>query len=194
MDAAYQHSGNCSDHSVGHFFNRSQNLAPKDAHTVNVYTQFFSPANIAFLQKQLENALTMMVGENVRVPVSDEFAQTMYDVASQNSAFLYMGQYGLDMLNEMVVEWEARIQYVSIRQQKRYDQEIIRMDRILFFPYPEPTKSVRGETVVDTSGYMLTNPWNRNYANAMSDIYKIGPQCQKLPIFPPSASMPIERS
>ena len=46
----------------------------------------------------------------------------MSDVANYNTGLVNLGQYGLDQLNESVIEWESRVQYVSLRQQKYFDQ------------------------------------------------------------------------
>jgi len=156
--------------SAGKFYNTYS--IPTSSPVSNL---FFAPSNITFLQHQLELVLTKLVGEPVRVPVNDEFIQSMYDIYSQNSGLAYSGQQGLDSLNENFIEWEARIQLISIRQQKRYETMWIKNDRLLFFPYPTPTKTLKGETVIDTSGYMLTNPHRNNFGNYLQDVLHIGP-------------------
>jgi hypothetical protein len=182
----------CDFNNIGQFFNAYGNINQSP-----VSNLFFAPSNIAYLQKQLERVLTFLVNETVKVPVNEEFMQSMYDVYSQNGGLAYLNQYGLDQLNENLIEWEARIQYVSIRQQKRYDDWILKENRVLTFPYPEPTKSLKGETVISTSGYMLTNPWKNNFGNALETIYHIGPRATPpCPSnnFPTCPSSPVTRT
>ena len=141
----------------------------------SVFNAFFSPQNIRYLQTEIEKALTLLVGQPVRVPVNDEFMQTMYDVVDQNQGLAYMGNKALDSLNEMVVEWETRIQYVSLRQQYRYQHWIVDMDQQTFMPYPASDRTLRGEVVIDTSGYTLTSPFKNNWGNYLQDVLHIGP-------------------
>jgi len=165
--------------SIGNWYNAYGETSPSP-----LTNRFFAPDNVAYLQDQLQQLLTKLVGQPVKVPINEEFAQTMQDIASQNSGFFYMGDYGLQQLNEMFVEWEGRIQYISIRQQKLYEQYFIKEDRILTFPYPESTKTLKGEVVIDTSGYLLTNPWKNNYGNFLQDVLQLGPgatpRCQEV--------------
>lgn len=138
-----------------------------------VSNRFLAPNNITYLQKQLEFLLTKLVGQPVKVPITEEFTQTLYNVASQNAGLSHQGDSALQAMNEMFLEWEGRVQYLSIRQQKLYEQYFITEDRMRIFPYPEPTKVMKGEVVIDTSGYQLTNPFHNQWANALWDIYKI---------------------
>jgi hypothetical protein len=135
--------------------------------------RFMAPNNITYLQKQLEFLLTKLVGQPVKVPITEEFTQSLYDVASRNAGLKDQGDGALQSLNEMFLEWEGRIQYLSIRQQKLYDQYFIREDRIRTFPYPEPTKVMKGEVVIDTSGYQLVHPFHNQWQNYLWDVYKI---------------------
>lgn len=157
-----------------------------------VSNRFFAEDNVRYLQKQLEFLLTQMVGQPVRVPVNEEFYQSMNDIAGQNAGYAFLGDYGLQQLNAMFVQWEARIQYISIRQQKLYDQYFIKENRILHFPYPQPTKAMKGELVVDTSGYMLTNPWGNQFGNYLQDVYGTAGTKSDKQCYLESISKPVE--
>ncbi len=170
MTPAYENGDNCSLSSIGRFYNAYDEMPHSP-----VSNRFFAPENVVFLQQQLERALTLMVGQPVKVAVNEEFTQSMYDIASQNGGLAYLGQTGLNQLNEMFLEWEARIQYVSIRQQKRYEQYFLKEDRQLVMPYPPSDRTMKGEVVIDTSGYTLTSPWKNNFGNFLQDVLHIGP-------------------
>jgi hypothetical protein len=90
---------------------------------------------------------------------------------NQNPGFGYLGKPALDLMNEMFLESEARIQVISIRQQKRYKEYILNMDRQLIFPYAPRDRIIKGEAVIDTSGYLLSNPWKNKFGQALVDIY-----------------------
>jgi hypothetical protein len=162
--------GTVSLSSIGTYYTGVSDTSPTP-----VSNRFFAPENVAYLQDQLQILLTRLVGEPVRVPINEEFAQSMYDIASRNSGLGFLGDDGLRQLNEMFVESEGRIQYLSIRQGKLQEQLFIKEDRILTFPYPEPTKCVKGELQIDTSGYMLSSPWGNNFGNYLNDVLQIGP-------------------
>lgn len=161
-------------------------MAKADVAQTAVFNRFFAPENIRYVQQQLEKTLTLMVGQPVRVPVTDEFMETMSEVAKNNQGVAYLGDRAVEMLNEMVVEWEARVQYVSINQQKRYKDWILDDNRLKFMPYPESDKTMRGETVVDTSGYMLTSPFRNQWSSCMKDVYGMHPTSA-----PSSSSKPV---
>jgi len=149
---------------------------------------FFQPQNILYLQSQLNKILTLLIGQPVQVPANNEMIQTMNDIITQNPGLANMGQDGLNQLNQMLLEWEARIQYVSLRQQKLYEQYYIASNRMVVMPYPKPDKTMKGEVVLDFSGYNLHNPWGREYGTFLHDVLRIGaPKCEpqsSQPAFP----------
>jgi hypothetical protein len=167
--AAPCYQGTTSLESIGQYYNTYGQIS-----ATPVSNRFFAPENVLYLQQQLELLLTQLVSFPVKVPIDEEFAQAMMTIAASNPGLAYLGDAGLQQLNEMFVEDEGRIQYISLRQQRRYDQYIIREDRIRTMPYPEPSKVMKGEVVIDTSGYMMSNPFKNNYGNFLQDVLKIG--------------------
>lgn len=135
---------------------------------------FFHPENILFLKTQLENMLQNMTQEKhpIKVEITSEFCLTMYNVCSQNPSLAYSGFEGLKALNRMFLEWEGRIQYLSLRQHKLYEKWFIRNDRIRVMPYGSMEKVTRGEVVITPSAYTLTSPWNRHRDQYMADIFQ----------------------
>jgi len=158
--------------SVGTFYHKQHRLTP-------VAQLFFAPTNIAYLKDQLEQILQRLTYNpalpddqqvRIEVPVTDEFAQTMDDVASRNLWLANSGQDGLRQLNEMFLQWEARIQYASLRHRKLFYKYFIDGDRMRVFPYGAPTKVTRGEVKIAPSGYMLSNPYHKQYGNFLQDV------------------------
>lgn len=140
-----------------------------------VARMFFDPKNIVFLQQQLEEILQAWTGDNsIRVPITDEFIQTMYEVCSKNEWLAYSGVDGLKMLNNMVLNHEAKVQYSSLRHRKLFYKYFIHGDRMRVFPYGEPTKVMKGDTKVVSSGYMLTNPHKKSHPQFLKEVLNIG--------------------
>ena len=134
---------------------------------------FFSPRNIKFLHSQLEKILSAWTGSPIRVQLSNEFAITMHEVASRNKWLSYMNIEGLKLLNNMVLGHEAEVQYLSLRHKKLFEKYFITGDRMRVFPHGIPTKITKGEVKISPSGYMLTNPWKKNYKAFLNDVMDI---------------------
>lgn len=135
---------------------------------------FFDPRNLVYLQSQLEQILKRLTQEEIRVPINEDFAQSMSNICSDNSWLAYAGLEGLSQLNEMFLETEARIQYVSLRHRKLYYKYFIDGNRMRVFPYGEGTKVVRGEVQISPSGYQLANPWRKQHGNYLHDVLGYG--------------------
>lgn len=135
---------------------------------------FFHPENINHLQKTLEQILSHQIRKNVRVPVNDEFMQTMHDVMSANPLAAYGGPAALQSLNDAFLKHEARILGTSLVQRDRYFKWIIDDDRMKVFPRPEREKRTKGDYKVVPSGYMLSNPWANQMGNYRKMIYEVG--------------------
>lgn len=148
---------------VRHFYDAIHRPTP-------VSNKFFAPENITYLKEQLEKVLHQLTGDPIRIVVTDEFIQTMYDIASRNEFLAHSGENGLRQLNEMFLEWEARIQYLSLRHRKLYYQYFIDVNRMRVFPYGTPEKTMKGETIISPSGYMMSNPWHKRYSQFRHDV------------------------
>lgn len=131
---------------------------------------FFTPQNIEYLQAQLELILQRLTNEKVCVPVTPQFMQGMTEIAKNNPILAYLQQEGLEQLNSMFLEWEARILLVSLREHKLYDKYFIRGDRMRVFPHGAAEKVTKGEVQIVPSGYLMSNPWRRQYDNFLSDV------------------------
>lgn len=138
---------------------------------------FFQPANIQYLKQQLEAILKQLTGgQCINVPVNAEFMQSMTTIAFNNPVFAYLGNDGLQQLNNMFLEWEARIQYVSLRHGKLFNKYFIEADRMRVFPHGVGEKVTKGEVKIAPSGYMLSNPWRKQYGNFLSDVLAVEEQ------------------
>lgn len=130
-------------------------------HTKNPLTDnFFSVENVKYIVREIQNALKRLTGENVRIPINDEFAQTMWDAAAHNVGLSYTPG-SVAVLNRYVVEHETRVQYYSLIRRKLWIKYFVTQDRKRVQEYGEYTRSNRGEVTVSPSGYMLSNPWKR---------------------------------
>jgi hypothetical protein len=177
MNSEPYENGSLTLDSTGPFYYHALNPVTPNG----VSNQFFSPQNIRFLHEKLEQILSLLVQQPVRVPLNNEFIQSMYQVMNTNGGLAYLGPGALDELNEDFLEWEASIQYVSIREQKRFQQYILDESRLTTFPYPPFDKNLKGEVVIDTSGYMLTNPWKSQFGNFLEQVLKMGPDKKQNP-------------
>lgn len=123
---------------------------------------FFSRENVSGILCVLEKALELALKSSnpVRVPFNEEFVQTMWDVARSNVGLTYTKD-ALAILNRLVIDHEAEVQYWSFMRRKLWIKYYITQDRMRVFPYGEMTKGTKGERTVSGSGYMLSNPWSR---------------------------------
>ena len=153
--------------SVGHFYNRIHRRTP-------VSDLFFAPANLLYLKEQLEQALFLLTQEHVEVPFTGEVVDDMYDIVSRNEMMAYWGARGLQLLNEMFLDYETRMHYIGMRQRKLYQRYFITGDRMRVFPYGTPEKVTRGEVTIDPSGYMLGHPWGRRHKAYMKEVLHAG--------------------
>lgn len=164
--------------SIGRYYNKQYTQTP-------LSDLFFHPQNIMTLRDHLEKVLSHLVTTeatngriepgkiHVHVPINDEFAQTMYNVASTNMGFAYTGAWGLQQLNQMFVEWEARVQYYSLRAGALYKQYFLDQNRIKVFPYGEPTRVTKGEITISGSGRSLADPKRQQYQNFLKDVMQV---------------------
>ena len=152
--------------SIGAFYNRYYRRSP-------VTDLFFAPSNIQYIKDQLEKAIFLLTKEHLIVPITNEVVDMMYLIASQNPIFAYWGARGLRILNEMIIDWETRINYASMRDRKLYYKYYINADRQRVFPYGQPTKVTRGEVTVAPSGYMVSNPWGRQQGTYLKNVLHV---------------------
>lgn len=183
--SAYEYTPqSCNPNSVGLFYNAHAPLAPSA-----VTNQFFSPENMLWIQQKLEYMLSQATGQLIRVEINDEFILTMMDMAKRNPGLAYTGNEGVATLNNMVINHEFEVQFLSLRQQGRYKSDVIQLNTPLYYPHPEYTHHKKGELVVDSSGYMLTNPHGNNFDAYNSQVYNIKNGYTKNTILPPSGSV-----
>jgi hypothetical protein len=135
---------------------------------------FFAPQNVDFLRTQLEKILTQLTNEPIHIEVNNEFLQSMFDICSRNESMAYTALEGLNQLNEAFLEWEARIQYLSLRHRRQYVKYYIEGERLRTMPYGTPEKVMRGEVTVSPSGYMMSNPWRKKYGEFLQDVLCVG--------------------
>lgn len=128
-----------------------------------VFQLFFSDQNIGFLMNQIDTVLKELTKENVGVdwPTQfEEFTQTMIDMANRNPALAQVPD-GLSTLNRAVIQHEANVQYISLRRRKLFYKYFIDQDRKRTMDYGVSTKGMRGETLIESSGYALSHPWKK---------------------------------
>lgn len=140
-----------------------------ERHQVTPLTEaFFESSNIQFIVAQIEKALHLLTGEQVRISTNEEFAQTMIETAGRNLGLSYTPQ-TVGALNRAVIEHETRVQYYSLRQRKLFYKYFWFQDRMRVFPYGQYDKVTSGEVTVSPSGYTLSNPWRRWQADYLHD-------------------------
>lgn len=124
----------------------------------NLTDQFFSPGNILFILDQIRLVLKELTGENVIVSFNDEMVHTMWQVASDNVGGLTYVPGSVALLNRIVIETEAKVLYSSLIRRKLWIKYYLKQDRMRVFPRGELTRGTKGDEVVSTSTYMLSNP------------------------------------
>ncbi len=134
---------------------------------------FFSMQNIQFLQDTLNKILTNLCKVQVIVPFNDEVIQDMYSVIESNPGLSGLGEAGLQQLNTIFLEYETRIQYLSVRHQLLQKQYFLNQNTIKTMPIPPDDNVQKGEVVIDTSGYQLTHPFGKYHQDYLKTVYQI---------------------
>lgn len=142
-------------------------LSTSTRHQRNILTEnFFSYNNIFMILRVLENMLTKYIGEPVRIPFNDEFVQTMWEVASQNTGLTNVPG-AVAILNKAVIDHEFNVHSNSLLHRKLWIKYYIKQDRMRVMPYGELTKQTKGDDVISTSSYSLSHPFQRYRAEAL---------------------------
>lgn len=124
-------------------------------------TSFFAPSNIIHIVDEIKRSVSAAVKQPIGVFFNEELLQTMCDVARDNMALAYGGERALSILNQSVVQHESNVMYNSLVRQQLWKKYFITQDRMRVFPRAVQTKDTKGDSVISTSGYMLSSPWAR---------------------------------
>lgn len=156
--------------SVGNFYYKKSLRAPTP-----LSVAFFDPSNIQCIRNAVEQKLEQLTGQCIRVVVNEEFLLTLIGVLEGNLAFSYIPQQGVPLLNDLAIEHETSVQYMSLRQRQLYYKRIINGERLRVFPYGEQTHvSAKGTVKVSPSSYQLGLPWRRNQSAFLKEVLCAG--------------------
>ncbi len=137
---------------------------------------FFAPSNILCIRDAIEKKLGELTGECIRIVITDEFAQTLVDLVFRNSVYAYEPYIGVPILNDMAVEHETSVQYMSLRHRKLFYKRIMNGERLRVFPYGIATKVTKGTVKVSPSSYQLGLPWKRRQSEYLKEVLCLGQQ------------------
>lgn len=132
--------------------------------TTPLFQMFLSPDNVAHVANQIAIRLQGLTGKEFHVPVNEELQLAMQNVLQNNyGMWASAPQQGLQILNHQVIESETQIQLMSYRQHQLYDKYFITQNREKVFPYGAYDRPTKGEQLLDTSIYQLSNPHRQQY-------------------------------
>lgn len=153
---------------------------------------FLQTENIEYLRTTIEaNLQRYLEDPQIRFLLTREFAQTVIDHLKNNQSLAYDVQYGLPILNDLIVHSETEVALLSQRQERRYTRWALHNDRMKIMPYGigEKTLHVRGENQVSPSGYLMNHPFQSQHNHYLRDVLHV--QCPsnstapcKVPPFP----------
>lgn len=135
---------------------------------------FFSPSNILCIKQAIEERLLQLTGECIRIVITDEVAQTLTDVVERNLAYSYVPEQGLQLLNDLAIEHEVSVQYMSLRHRKQFYRRIMSGERLRVFPYGTMTKITKGDVKISPSSYQLGLPWKRRQNEYLQEVLCVG--------------------
>jgi hypothetical protein len=137
---------------------------------------YFTEKNIAYLRDEIQRRLREYTGEpNIKLVLTQEFAQTMVDTALRNQFFAYDVERGLGRINQWTINHETEIIMLSMRKRKQYERQILKGDRMRVYPYGlgDRTLHVRGENGLTQSPYQLNHPWKSQYQQYLKDVLMV---------------------
>lgn len=134
---------------------------------------FFDPRNVEFLRSSIAETLSLLMNRPVQVQVTEDFMNAMLELARTNVGLAYTGTTGLQTMNQAFVESEARLQLASLRHDQLFNQYFIDQDRLWEMPRAQGDRRMKGETQINTSGYMLSHPNAHSYDQFLSEVLGI---------------------
>lgn len=137
---------------------------------------FFSPENVEFVRSEIERRLRLKLEEpNIKYVMTQEFAQSMVDMALNNQGWAYDVEGGLPRLNQWVINKEVEIAYLGQRQHRRYETQMLQGNRMRVFPYGlgDKTLHVRGENQLTQAPYQLNHPFRSQYDAFLNQVLHI---------------------
>lgn len=137
---------------------------------------YFHPQNVEFIRSEIEKRIRRYTGEpNIKIVLTEEFLQTMVDMAFRNQQYAYDVENGLPRLNEWTINHEGEIIMLSMRKRKQYERWILHGDRMRVYPYGlgDRTLHAKGENPQTQSPYLLNHPWKSQYQKYLDEVLMV---------------------
>lgn len=134
---------------------------------------FLHPDNVQHIIDEISKRITRFAGYRITVGITQQFIAVMLDVALFRQEHAYRPELGLPILNHYVIQHEVNLLMTTLRNEMRYEQQIMEDNRMKVFPYGIPTKiaNTRGELCISHSGYQLAHPFGAHFRDY---IHKAG--------------------